>query len=46
MRRLFDNLLNKYPMLVRNLGDAGAIVANGARDREVANRAKTKLDMG
>ena len=28
MRCLFDKMLHKYPILVRHLGDAGAIVAN------------------
>jgi hypothetical protein len=38
---LFDKLLNKYPMLVRHLGDAGAIVANAEFKRGIV-----KLQMG
>ena len=36
-----DKLLNKYPMLVRRLGDAGAIVANAKFERGIV-----KLQMG
>ena len=35
VRCLFDKLLNKYPMLVRHLGDAGAIVANAEFERGI-----------
>ena len=41
VRCLFDKLLNKYPMLVRHLGDAGAIVANAEFERGIV-----KLQMG
>ena len=35
VRCLFDKLLNKYPMLVRHLGDTGAIVANAEFERGI-----------
>ena len=41
MRCLFDKLLNKYPMLVRHLGDAGAIVVNAEFERGIV-----KLQIG
>ena len=41
MRCLFDKLLNKYPMLVRHLGDAGVIVAKAEFERGIV-----KLHMG
>ena len=41
VRCLFDRQLHKYPMLVRHLGDAGALVANEEFERGIV-----KLQMG
>ena len=41
VRCLFDKLLDKYPMLVRHLGDTGAIVAKAEFERGIV-----KLQMG
>ena len=41
VRYLFDKQLNKYPMLVRHLGDTGAIVANAEFEEGIV-----KLQMG
>ena len=35
MRCQFDKLLNKYPVLARHIGDAGAIVANEEFERGI-----------